>query len=190
MGVTAPQGEGAPLARSPRAATALPSMHQDLLDLLLALDRVPQDPRWHPEGDALFHSLQVFDLARRETADRSLWAAALLHDVGKAFACADHAEEGADVLAELVCPRIVWLVRHHLHLLRAPGATRRRLRRTKALADLTRLRRWDVGGRSPEATVLRPEAAVELLLDGADWTLLSIGGEPAPSDDLRKEPLA
>ncbi|AUX27183.1 uncharacterized protein SOCEGT47_077640 [Sorangium cellulosum] len=27
-------------------------MHQDLLDLLLALGRVPQDPRWHPEGIA------------------------------------------------------------------------------------------------------------------------------------------
>lgn len=131
-------------------------MHKELLDLLLALDRVPQDPRWHPEGDALFHSLQVFDLARRETADRGLWAAALLHDVGKAFASADHADEGADVLAELVCPRVVWLVRHHLHLLRAPAATKRRLRRTRALADLTRLRRWDLGGRSPGATVLRP----------------------------------
>ncbi len=165
-------------------------MHKDFLDLLLALDRVPQDPRWHPEGDALFHSLQVFDLARRETADRSLWAAALLHDVGKAFASADHAEEGADVLTELVCPRVVWLVRHHLHLLRAPGATRRRLRRTKALADLARLRRWDLGGRSPGATVLSPEAAVEVLLDGADFPLLSIGGEPAPAHDLRKEPLA
>ncbi|WP_433933794.1 HD domain-containing protein [Sorangium cellulosum] len=165
-------------------------MHQELLDLLLALDRVPQDPRWHPEGDALFHSLQVFDLARRETADRGLWAAALLHDVGKAFASADHAEEGADALAELVCPRVVWLVRHHLHLLRAPAATKRRLRRTRALTDLTRLRRWDLGGRSPAATVLRAEAAVEVLLDGADWTLLSIGGEPAPAHDLRKEPLA
>ncbi|WP_437735195.1 HD domain-containing protein [Sorangium sp. So ce1335] len=165
-------------------------MHKELLDLLLALDRVPQDPRWHPEGDALFHSLQVFDLARRETADRGLWAAALLHDVGKAFASADHAEEGADALAELVCPRVVWLVRHHLHLLRAPAATKRRLRRTRALTDLARLRRWDLGGRSPGATVLRPEAAVEVLLDGADWTLLSVGGEPAPFHDLRKEPLA
>lgn len=142
-------------------------MNQEFLELLLALDRVPQDPRWHPEGDALFHSLQVFELARRETADRSLWAAALLHDVGKAFATFDHAEEGADALAELVCPRVVWLVRHHLCLMRAPGATKRQIRGTKALADLVRLRRWDVGGRSPGARVLSAEAAVEVLLDGA-----------------------
>jgi hypothetical protein len=62
-------------------------MHQDLLHLLLGLDGVRQDPRYHPEGDALFHSLQAFELARRETSDRALWAAALLHDVGKAKAC-------------------------------------------------------------------------------------------------------
>lgn len=165
-------------------------MHQDLLDLLRALDRVEQDPRWHPEGDALYHSLQVFDLARRDTTDRALWAAALLHDVGKALGSADHAEEGADLLHDLVSPRVIWLVRHHLHLLRSPGATRRRLRGAKALTDLSSLRRWDLGGRSPSASVMSPEAAVELLLDGADLHLLSPGGEPAPCDDLRKDRLA
>jgi hypothetical protein len=60
-------------------------MYSDLLELLVALDGVRQDPRWHPEGDALYHSLQAFELARRETTDRGLWAAALLHDVGKAL---------------------------------------------------------------------------------------------------------
>jgi exopolyphosphatase/pppGpp-phosphohydrolase len=96
-------------------------MHQELLDLLLALDGIRQDPRYHPEGDALFHSLQAFDIARRETADRTLWAAALLHDVGKAVSSPDHDEVGADLLDGLVSPRIVWLVRHHLDLLRVPG---------------------------------------------------------------------
>ena len=40
---------------------------------------VEQDPIWHPEGDALFHSLQVFAHARAGCSDRELWAAALLH---------------------------------------------------------------------------------------------------------------
>jgi HD superfamily phosphodiesterase len=79
-------------------------MDPELLDLLLALDGVVQSPRYHREGDALFHSLQVFDLARRATSDRELWAAALLHDVGKAFqdetSC--HDEIGADLLDGLV----------------------------------------------------------------------------------------
>lgn len=163
-------------------------MDQDLLDLLLSLDGVRQDPRWHPEGDALYHSLQAFDLARRDTDDRSLWAAALFHDVGKAVSSPDHDAVGADLLDGLLSPRIVWLVRHHLDLLRIPGPTRRRLRGSAALADLQRLRRWDVGGRSPTADVLHPEAALEILLVGGDTSLLFPGGEPAPCDDLRKEP--
>src|SRR2546423_210954 len=32
--------------------------------LLLPLETVRQPPQWHPEGDALYHSLQVFELAR------------------------------------------------------------------------------------------------------------------------------
>src|SRR5262249_40232032 len=97
----------------------------ELLALLEALDGVGQNERFHPEGDALYHSLQAFDCARRATADRALWAAALLHDVGKAFGSADHAEVGAELLEGLVSPRIVWLVRHHLDLLHAPGKTRK-----------------------------------------------------------------
>ena len=139
-------------------------MHEDLLDLLLALDGVPQPARYHPEGDALFHSLQVFDLARRETEDRQLWAAALLHDVGKASDGATHDEMGAELLDGLLCPRVVWLVRHHLDLLREPGRTRRRYRGTRELVDLERLRRWDLGGRRRDARVLSPESAVSLLL--------------------------
>jgi hypothetical protein len=143
-------------------------MHQELLDLLTSLDGVRQDPRYHPEGDALYHSLQVFDLARRETSDRALWAAALLHDVGKAVDSPNHDEVGADMLDGLVPPRVVWLVRHHLDLLRAPGPTKRRLRGTPALRDLQLLRRWDVGGRSPRASVMTHDAALALLLEDRD----------------------
>lgn len=153
-------------------------MHEALLDLLLGLRGVRQDPRYHPEGDALYHSLQAFDAARRETADRTLWAAALLHDVGKAVSSPDHDEVGADLLFGLVCPRVVWLVRHHLDLLRSPAATKRRLKNTLALGDLGRLRRWDVGGRSPHAAVLSPEDALALVLEGS-LEPLSPSGDPA-----------
>lgn len=153
-------------------------MRQALLEMLLDLNGVRQDPRWHPEGDALYHSLQSFEVARRDTADRTLWAAALLHDVGKAVSSPDHDEVGADLLDGLVCPRVVWLVRHHLDLLRAPAATKRRLRGSPALGDLARLRRWDVGGRSPHATVPSPEDAIAILLDGP-LDALSPSGDPA-----------
>lgn len=139
------------------------AVYADLLDLLVALDRIPQDPRYHPEGDALYHSLQVFQHARRESRDPALVAAALLHDVGKALRAGDHAVEGADLLEGLVAPRVVWLVRHHLDLLHSPGATRRHLRGTVKLHDLELLRRWDLAGRSPRASVCSPEEAVNYL---------------------------
>ncbi len=161
-------------------------MEDDLLELLLALDGVRQSPRHHPEGDALYHSLQAFDLARRDTDDRVLWAAALLHDVGKSVGSEAHATTGADMLDGLVAPRVVWLVRHHLDLLEHPGATKRRLRGSPALEGLVRLRKWDVGGRSPTASVLSPESAIAMLLD-TDPETLSPGGAPAHDDDPRKE---
>ena len=135
-------------------------MHDELLDLLLALDGVPQDSKYHPEGDALFHTLQVFGLALRETRDPILLGAALLHDVGKADAGSDHDEVGADLLEGLIHPRAVWLVRHHLDLLRHP---RRARHRGIEIGALQQLRRWDLGGRHPDARVMSPEHAVSIV---------------------------
>jgi HD domain len=165
-------------------------MDDELSDLLYALDGVAQDRVYHPEGDALFHSLQVFQHARRSTDDRALWAAALFHDVGKAGGGRDHDRLGAELLEGLVSPRIVWLVRHHLDLLRAPGPTRRRLRRyPAALADLERLRRWDVAGRDPRAQVLGPEEALALALAEPELLLPSAQLAPGsyPHDDDETE---
>ncbi len=51
--------------------------------LLLPLENVKEDPKYHAEGDALYHSLQVFELARNELPyDEEFLLAALLHDVG------------------------------------------------------------------------------------------------------------
>lgn len=118
---------------------------------------------WHPEGDALFHSLQVFRHARAETDDPELWAAALLHDVGKGLG-GDHEREGAALLDGMVPERVVWLVRHHLDLLREPRRTRRRLRGSSQLHDLERLRRWDLAGRDPNGLVGTVEEAVDAIL--------------------------
>jgi len=139
-------------------------MYDTLLEMLLALDGIAQDPRYHPEGDALYHSLQVFQHAQRDTHDPELLAAALLHDVGKALCAPDHDVDGADLLDGLVPPRTVWLVRHHLDLLRAPRQTRRRLNGTPMLRDLEQLRRWDLAGRSPFATVGTAASALGLVV--------------------------
>ncbi len=135
-------------------------MYDQILQLLTALDGVAQDPKYHPEGDALFHSLQVFDAAHSDTDDGELVLAALVHDVGKAVDMRDHAEVGATLLEGLVSERILWLVRHHLDLLRAPKPTRARLRGTAQLADLEALRRYDLAGRKIKARVPTPEDAL------------------------------
>jgi len=155
-------------------------MNDDLFSLLVGLDGVEQSRRYHPEGDALFHSLQAFDLAQRATDDRVLWAAALFHDVGKAIDGPLHDEVGADLLEGLICPRVVWLVRHHLDLLKDPRGTRRRLHGTSRLKDLESLRRFDLGGRDPKAHVLSPESAFDLVFEGAGRALLD--DLDAPSD--------
>lgn len=138
-------------------------MNDELFSLLSALDGIQQSPKYHPEGDALYHSLQVFDLAVEATDDRVLWAAALFHDVGKAIDGPLHDEVGADLLEGLLPDRAVWLVRHHLDLLKDPKRTRRRLRDTSELRDLEQLRRWDLGGRNPRASVRSIEGAFALL---------------------------
>ena len=56
---------------------------------LAALEGVPQDPRWHPEGDVWVHTRQVVDCAARIAreldggASEVLLFAALCHDLGK-----------------------------------------------------------------------------------------------------------
>ena len=52
-----------------------------------ALRGVPQDPRWHPEGDVWVHTLMVVDeaaaLRRGDDDDLALMFGALCHDMGK-----------------------------------------------------------------------------------------------------------
>src|SRR4029079_19042678 len=54
--------------------------HQLFRLLLLPLENVKQNPKYHPEGDVLYHLLQVFGLARDERSwDEEFMIAALLH---------------------------------------------------------------------------------------------------------------
>ncbi len=67
--------------------------------LLLPLEKVRQSPTHHPEGDVLYHSLQVFELARAQRPyDVEFMLAALLHDVGKGIDPHDHVAAGLSVL--------------------------------------------------------------------------------------------
>lgn len=48
-----------------------------------------QDPKWHPEGDAFEHTMQVVDKVARETPDIMTRFCAVCHDVGKGETPAD-----------------------------------------------------------------------------------------------------
>jgi hypothetical protein len=122
---------------------------------LLPLESVKQNPKYHPEGDALFHSLQVFQLARdAHPYDEEFLLAALLHDVGKAIDTHDHVTAGIDALRGAVTERTLWLIEHHMDLLRSgektlPARVRRALESSEYFDDLKLLRELDDAGRVP-----------------------------------------
>lgn len=93
---------------------ALPDRFDAYHALLIPLETVKQSPRYHPEGDVLYHSLQVFELARNELPyDEEFLLAALLHDVGKAIDRHDHVSAGLDALDRFITQRTRWLILHH-----------------------------------------------------------------------------
>ncbi|MEX0714313.1 MAG: HD domain-containing protein [Pirellulales bacterium] len=121
--------------------------------LLLPLEQVKQSPKYHPEGDALYHSLQVYDLASRQLAyDEEFLLAALLHDVGKAIEPADHVAAALEALDGFITERTAWLIEHHMdaHAYQAGtlGArSRRRLAESEHFEDLLLLADCDRQGR-------------------------------------------
>ncbi|MBY0231900.1 MAG: HD domain-containing protein [Gemmataceae bacterium] len=131
-----------------------------LFRLLLApLEKVQGSPVWHPEGDCLYHSLQVFQLMRdARPYDVELMQAALLHDVGKAIDPRDHVAAGLEALEGLVSERTAWLIAHHMdaHLLRAGSLghrARQRLEASEDFDDLMLLEECDSKGRERGAEV-------------------------------------
>ncbi len=108
----------------------------------------------HPEGDLLYHSLQVFELAREEgyAHDVEFLQAALLHDIGKSIDKKHHAIVGAEILEGLVSPRVIFLIRYHMDMLdlqRGQLGHRKtiRLRQSEYWDDLIALRDFDNRGR-------------------------------------------
>jgi len=70
------------------------------------LATVRQNPATHPEGDALEHTLQVFDLVHAERPfDEELLTAALVHEVGRVIDRDDPLAAGLDALGDLITPR-------------------------------------------------------------------------------------
>jgi len=140
------------------------SLRTFLLNTLLDLEFVEQNPKYHPEGNALFHSLQVFQLSLKLSNDPEIWAASLFHDIGKAIDGPTHAEIGAELLEGIFNNNIRWLISHHLDLLIHPAKTKRKLENSRQLKQLTLLRDLDLRGRDPYGEVCSPEFAIDFIL--------------------------
>jgi hypothetical protein len=135
--------------------------------LLLPLETVRQSPHWHPEGDALYHSLQVFELARDELPyDEEFLLAALLHDVGKGIDPDDHIAAALEALDGFITPRTIWLIEHHMeaHALRdgtLGQRARRRLEEAEDFEELVLLSECDRRGRVCGAQVSEVDEAID-----------------------------
>jgi hypothetical protein len=143
--------------------------------LLLPLEHVIQPPEEHPEGDVLYHSLQVFELARQRLPyDEEFLTAALLHDVGKAIDRRDHVAAGLEALDGLVSPRTAWLIEHHVEALSwgeqgAIGArARRRLEASESFDELMLLAECDRQGRGVGVKTCEASEAIGYLRGLAD----------------------
>jgi hypothetical protein len=135
--------------------------------LLLPLEEVRESHPAHPEADVLYHSLQVFDLARQTLPyDEEFLLAALLHDVGKAIDRLDHVTAGLEALDGFVSTRSAWLIEHHMltHAIhdRTIGARAlRRLQRNESFDELLLLGECDRGGRQVGVVVPDLEEALD-----------------------------
>ncbi|MBT7444766.1 MAG: HD domain-containing protein [Methylococcales bacterium] len=147
-------------------------IYDEFLTLLYDLESVEQTPKYHPEGNALYHSLQVFHCAKAQTSDPELHASALLHDIGKAVDCRCHAQWGAENLKAYCSERVCWLIEHHLDLLRHSHKTQLKFKNHPWLPDLHALRRWDTAGRNPNAWVTTPEDALQTLFHNPIFLLV------------------
>jgi len=129
--------------------------------LLLPLENVKGPLKFHPEGDMLYHSLQVFDHARDALAyDEEFLTAALLHDIGKAIDPAEHVTAALEALDGFITERTAWLIEHHMLAHQLADGTlgtraRRRLQQSDNFDDLVLLAECDRDGR--QAGVESPE---------------------------------
>ena len=142
--------------------------------LLLPLEEVQQNRTYHPEGDALYHSLQVFEHARDELPyDEEFLLAALLHDVGKGIDRGDHVYAGLEALQGFITDRTAWLIAHHMDGHKIHDGTigaraHRRLRENENYEDLLLLSECDRAGRQIGVMVCDVDDALDYVREIAE----------------------
>jgi predicted nucleotidyltransferase len=137
--------------------------------LLLPLENVKGSRLYHPEGDVLYHSLQVFELAREQRPyDEEFLLAALLHDVGKGLDPANHVSAALEALAGLITERTQFFIENHMHAQeyregKLGARMRRGLHASPDFEELMLLRDLDEAGRVSGAPVVTVDEALDYL---------------------------
>jgi predicted nucleotidyltransferase len=137
--------------------------------LLRPLDKVKQSAKYHPEGDVLYHLLQVYELAREERPyDEEFLQAALLHDIGKGLDPFDHVGAALDALDGLITDRTRFLIENHMLAQECKTGTighraRQKLESSPDFEDLMLLRDLDNRGREQGVQVGTVEEAIDYL---------------------------
>ena len=154
----------------PENSAAIPDSRFDrYFSLLEPLDRVRLNRDTHPEGDLLYHSLQVFELAREARPwDEEFVTAALLHDVGRGIDPFDAETATLKSLEGIVWERTIWFVenlptQHRLYDGTIGIRARRRLSQHEDGEDLKLLAKCDSDGRVPGRRVCELDEAVDYL---------------------------
>jgi HD domain len=148
-----------------------PDRFQVYQSLLLPLENVKQNPKYHPEGDALYHSVQVFDHARNALSyDEEFLLAALLHDIGKAIDPHDHVAAGLEALEGFITGRTAWFIEHHMLAHEVLDRTigqraHRRLQESENYEELLLLCRCDRAGREQGVAVPELDEALDYIRD-------------------------
>jgi hypothetical protein len=151
-------------------APAEEGYHPDTLPLLgilmNRLDGLRLDPKEHAEGDALYHSLQVFELGLAERPwDEEFLLACLIHDVGLAIDRRKPIDAALNAVGRLVTQRTRFFIEHlpeGVAYLRS-GQVSRTLRRSDHFDDLIDLARLDLAGRVAGAEVGTLDEALDYL---------------------------
>jgi HD domain len=167
-GISAPPGDDAPCDVESSERIDRFALYRMLL---LPLETVTQDPTRHPESDTLYHSLQVYDLARDALPyDEEFQLAALLHDVGKAIDPRQHIAAALEALEGAITERTAWLIEHHGEAQSMFDGTlgaraRRRLEESADFDELELLADCDRAGRRQGVQVPDVDEALERIRD-------------------------
>jgi len=166
------------LDTTPSVAMEVPTdAHPDAFSvfemLIEPLSRVALDPEFHPEGDALYHTLQVFELGLHERPyDEEFLLACLLHDAGLAINPKHPVLSVIDAVGTLITDRTRTLIELRpvaAEYLRT-GECPKSLRKSAEFEDVVLLARLDRAARVPGAIVRTlPEALAEIRNLAEEW---------------------